>query len=151
MTRGRGDGSERRREPDAGSRAPSADRPASALSLTLPSDPGWSLRLPDDEQLDCLAKAVAAELRRRGREVGQKPSAAGALRSQKSRAATLTGSKSGASDPTTAVTLGQERLILAASEAGLGPAAIARQVRLPQATVRRVIASARRSRRRPER
>ena len=118
-----------------------------------PAERPWTVAAPaglDDEQLDRLAKAAAAELRRRGREAGQKPPAANAFQLQKSGPAMLAGSKSGAPNPMTTVTLGQERLILAASEAGLGAAAIARQVRLPQAAVRRVIALARLSRRRPE-
>lgn len=61
MTRDRGDGSERRRAPDAGSRAPGADRLVSAPSLTLPSDLGCPLRLLDDEQFERLAKAAAAD------------------------------------------------------------------------------------------
>ncbi|MCY4558479.1 MAG: hypothetical protein OXF79_19310 [Chloroflexi bacterium] len=128
-----------------------ADRPANAPNLALSTDLGRSLRLLGDEQFDRLEKAVAAELRRRGRDAGQKAPAAGALRAQKPGPTTSAGSKSDAPDCAAAVTLGQERLILAASEAGLGPAASARQVQLPQTTVRRAIASARRSRHRPER
>lgn len=151
MTRDRGNGGERRQAPDTGSCPPVAARPANAPRLALPTDLGRSLRLLDDEGLDRLEKAVAAEIRRRGRSAGQKPPAAGALREKKPGPSTPAGSKSGALDPIAAVTLGQERLILAASEAGLGPAAIARQVRLPPAAVRRVIASARRKHHTPER
>ena len=45
------------------------------------------------------------------------------------------------------VTPGQERLILAAYEAGVKPAAIAREVRVSRPTVQHVIARAKRERR----
>ena len=45
------------------------------------------------------------------------------------------------------VTPGQERLVLAALEAGLKPAAIAREFRLPRAQVEGVVAAAKQRRR----
>ena len=59
--------------------------------------------------------------------------------------------KSGASDRAGAVTPGQKRLILAAQEAGLRPAAIAREFRLSRPTVQHVITAAQRARRETER
>ena len=150
MARNRGMGDQRRQASDAKSGAHGGTRPANAPRLALPTDLGRSLRLLDDEQLDCLEKAVVAEVRRRGRHAAASLPAAGAHRAQKSGPATPAGSKSDAPNRP-AVTPGQERLILAAFEAGLGPAAIAREVRLPLTTVRQVIAPARRNRHKPQR
>ncbi len=150
MARNPGMGDERWQASDAKPGATGGRRPANAPRLALPTDLGRSLRLLDDEQLDRLEKAVAAEVRRRGRHAAASLPAADALRAQKSGPATPAGSKSGAPDRP-AVMPGQERLILAAFEAGLGPAAIAREVRLPLTTVRQVIASARPNRRKSQR
>ena len=59
------------------------------------------------------------------------------------------GARNAGQGPT--VTAGQERLILAAFDAGLGPAAIAKEFRVSRATVQRVITDAQRDRRRTER
>ena len=69
-------------------------------SLALPSDLDRALRHLDDAQLDRLLEAAAAEARRRGRPDGK----------------TAGGGTRGNPAP---VTPGQERLILAALEAGL--------------------------------
>lgn len=130
--------------------APGADRPAAAPRLALPTDIARSLRLLDDGQLDRLAEAVGAEVRRRGRDAADGPPAAHTRRRAKSAAMKPAAPKSDAPDGA-AVTPGQERLILAASEAGLKPAAIAREVRLSPTIVRQVIAAARRNRRKPQR
>ena len=92
-------------------------------SLALPSDLGRALRYLDDAQLDRLLEAAAAEARRRGRQDGK----------------TAGGGTRGKPAP---VTPGQERLILAAFEAGLKPAAIAREFRLSRAQVDGVVAAA---------
>ena len=97
-------------------------------SLALPSDLGGALRHLDDAQLDRLLDATAAEARRRGRQDGK---TAGR----------------GARETPAPVTPGQERLILAALEAGLKPAAIARELRLPRAQVDGVVAAAKQRRR----
>ena len=99
-----------------------------AGTLALPANLGRSLRYLDDEDLDRLLEAVAAEARRRGRPDG-KSSVARARRKP------------------TPVTAGQEKLILAASEAGLTPSAIAREFRLSRAQVEGVLGSARQGRR----
>ena len=77
----------------------------------------------DDAQLDRLLEAAAAEARRRGRQDGKK----------------VGGGTRGKPAP---VTPGQERLILAAFEAGLKPAAIAREFRLSPAQMDGVVAAA---------
>ena len=92
-------------------------------TLALPANLGRSLRHLDDGDLDRLLEAVAAEARRRGRTDGK----------------TSGGRARGKPAP---VTAGQERLILAASEVGLKPAAIAREFRLSRAQVEGVLAGA---------
>ncbi len=92
-------------------------------TLALPANLERSLRHLDDGDLDRLLEAVAAEARRRGRTDGK-----------------TTGARArGKAAP---VTAGQEKLILAASEAGLTPAAIAREFRLSRAQVEGVLAGA---------
>ena len=94
----------------------------------LPADLDRALRHLDDAQLDRLRAAVAAEARRRGRAHG-KTSGRGARRRP------------------APVTPGQERLVLAAFESGLKPAAIAREFRLSRAQVESVVAAAKPGRR----
>ncbi|MCY3793058.1 MAG: hypothetical protein OXG51_01620 [Gammaproteobacteria bacterium] len=59
--------------------------------------------------------------------------------------------KAGTPDRAGAVTPGQERLIPAAHDAGLTPAAIAREFRLSRPAVQHVITGAQRGRRKTER
>ena len=94
----------------------------------VPSDLGGALRHLDDAQLDRLLDAAAAEARRRGRQDGK------------------TAGRRARETPAP-VTPGQERLVLAALEAGLKPAAIAREFRLPRAQVEGVVAAAKQRRR----
>jgi len=94
----------------------------------LPADLERSLRHLDDAELDRLVDAATAEARRRGRQAGK----------------TSGGRGRGKPAP---VTAGQEKLILAAFEAGLKPAAIAREFRLSRAQVDGVLAGAGRGRR----
>ena len=123
---------------------------AVARGLALPTDLGRSLRLLNDNGLDRLMKAVIEEVRRRGRGVPESPSAASG-RSSTSGPAKTPRAKSGVADKALAVTPVQERLILAAFEAGLKPTAIAREFRLSRATVQSVITGAQRNRRKTER
>lgn len=140
MTPRPGTGGPRPETAGAVSPAPAAGRPAKAPGLALPADLGKSLRLLDDGQLDRLMRAVTEEARRRGRAVpDDAPSGPGSKRPRPN--------KPGASGKAATVTPGQERLILAAHEAGLGPAAIAREFRLSRVAVRDVIAAARGARR----
>ena len=149
MTRSRDTGGPRRAAMGEASGATSPvsgqDRPAKAPGLALPADLGRSLRLLDDEQLDRLVKAAFEEARRRGRDVPDNTSVAGG------RSARPIPAKPAREDTAAAVTPGQERLILAAVEAGLNPAAIAREFRLSRATVQHVINVAQRARRKTER
>lgn len=148
MERNRAGGDERRQAPDAEARA--SGRAAGAPGLALPTDLGRSLRLLDDEQLDRLATAVNAEIGRRGRNATDDLPAARALQADKPVFATPAGPKPAAPDRAASLTPGQKSLVLAAFEAGLRPAAIARQFRLPQEAVRQAVAAVRRGRR-PER
>ncbi len=88
-----------------------AQRPG---ALAPPANLARSLRHLDDADLDRLVEAATAEARRRGRQAGK----------------TSQGKGRGRPAP---VTPGQEKLILAAFEAGLKPAAIAREFRLSRA------------------
>ena len=97
-------------------------------TLALPADLDRSLRHLDDADLDRLVEAATAEARRRGRQAGK----------------TSGGRTRGKPAP---VTQGQEKLILAAFEAGLKPAAIAREFRLSRAQVEAVLAGAGQGRR----
>ena len=96
---------------------------ARTVPYALPADLDRALRHLDDAQLDLLRDAVAAEVRRRGRPEGKT-------------------SERGTRRRPAAVTPGQERLVLAAFESGLKPAAIAREFRLSRAQVESVVAAA---------
>ena len=110
---------------DGASEGAGAHRP---VALALPADLERSLRHLDDADLDRLVEAATAEARRRGRQAGK----------------TSQGRARGRPAP---VTPGQEKLILAALEAGLKPAAIAREFRLSRAQVDGVLAGAGQNRR----
>ena len=115
---GRGRSGSGKRATDAGRTVPHA----------LPADLAGALRHLDDAQLDRLPDAVAAETRRRGRPDGKT-------------------SGRGTGRRPAPVTPGQERLVLAAFESGLKPAAIAREFRLSRAQVESVVAAAKPGRR----
>ena len=138
----------RRSAPERAPPAPA--RPSGKAGLALPADLGRSLRLLDDDALDRLVEAAIGEARRRGRAVPRGLSG-------ESRQAEPPGAGKGRTkaawtpDRAGAVTQGQERLILAAWEAGLSPAAIAREFRLSRAAVQHVITGAQRGRRGTER
>ena len=108
-------------------RPPGGDSDTVGRPVLLPADLARALRRLDDAELDRLLEAAGAEARRRGR-----------------RDARTAGAKPRRTRP--AVTPGQERLILAASGAGLKPAAIAREFRLSRAQVEGVLAAAKRRR-----
>ena len=104
----------------------------------LRSDLASSLRHLDDGQLDRLMRAVAEEVRRRGRPVdagGVCPpapppdKAAGPLAAAGGKAKKRAGS----------IPPGQEKVIRAAFEAGVKPGTIARQFRLSRAQVEQVV------------
>ncbi len=138
-----------RQAPDSPAPGPGLDRQPHNSGIALPADLGRSLRLLDDAQLDRLMEAVTDEVRRRGRNPPDSPSVAG--RSAKRTPANAARAKSDEADRGATVTAGQERLILAAFEAGLRPAAIAKEVRVSRTTVQHVITAGQRDRRKAER
>ena len=146
MARRTGSGKTLRQAPDAASPGSGRDRQAKTPGLALPADLSRSLRLLDDAGLDRLAEAVADEVRRRGRNTPDRPTEA--VRSPKRTPAKAGGA---ARDGAAAVTAGQERLILAAFDAGLRPAVIAKEFRVSRSTVQRVITDAKREGPRTER
>ena len=149
MARRTGSENAPRQAPGTPAPGPGLDRQAGKSKIALPTDLGRSLRLLDDAQLDRLTKAVTDEVRRRGRNPPDSPSAAG--RSAKRIPTRAARAKPEEPDRAATVTPGQERLILAAFEAGLRPAAIAKEVRLSRSTVQHVITDAKRDRPKRER
>ena len=149
MVRRSGSENASRQVPDTPAPGPGLDRHAGKSKIALPADLGRSLRLLDDAQLDRLTEAVADEVRRRGRSSPDSPSVGG--RSPKRIPAKAARAKPDEPDRAATVTPGQERLILAAFEAGLRPAAIAKEVRVSRSTVQHVITAAQRDRRKTER
>ena len=130
--------------------APAPARSSRKPGLTLPADLGRSLRLLDDDALDRLVEAAVGESRRRGRAVPR--GAPGESRQAEPPGPTKRPPKTArAPDRAGAVTPGQERLILAAWEAGLKPAAIAREFRISRAAVQHVITATQRGGRKTER
>ena len=140
----------RRPAPEPASSAPGPVRPAKTLGLALPADLGGSLRLLDDDALDRLVEAAVDEARRRGRDVPEGSSGEG-RQAEPPGPAKGRPKTAGASDRAGGVTPGQERLILAAWEAGLKPTTIAREFRLSRAAVQHVITGAQRGGRKTER
>lgn len=92
------------------------------IPFALPADLGRALRHLDDADFDRLLECVTAEERRRGRQDGK-----------------TVGGKT--RQPAVRVTPGQERLVLAPFEAGLKPAAIAREFRISRTRVEAVVAA----------
>ena len=149
MARRTGNESASLQAPDAPAPGPDLDRQPHKPGIALPADLGRSLRRLDDAQLDRLTKAATDEVRRRGRNPPDSLSVAG--RSAKRTPAQAGRAKPDEPDRAATVTPGQERLILAAFEAGLRPAAIAKEVRVSRSTVQHVITAAQRDRRKAER
>ena len=114
------------------------------LPPALPGDLGRLLRLLDDDALNRLVKTATDEAWRHGHDVPQDSL-------DESRQSKRPETKSGASDRAGAVTPGQKRLILAAQEAGLKPAATVREFRHSRPTVQHAITAAQRARHKKER
>ena len=150
MTGKAGSRDTRRQVPKPAPSASDPDRAAKTPGLALPADLGRSLRLLDDDTLDRLVKAAIAEARRRGRNLPE-GWADENRQAEPSGRAKGRAKKAGMPDRAGAVTPGQERLILAARDAGLTPAAIAREFRLSRPAVQHVITGAQRGRRKTER
>ena len=104
--------------------------------VLLPSDLAGSLRRLGDGEFDRLLRAVAGEARRRGRPGAEDPALPAASGSGKPPPPAPGGRARKRPLP---VAPGQARLIRAAWEAGVKPAAIARQLRLSRAQVETVI------------
>ncbi len=148
-------------EPSSGSRnapqqardtpasGPGLDRQPHKSGIALPADLGRSLRLLDDAQFDRLMETVTDDVRRRGRNPPDSPSVGG----RSAKRAPPRAAREKPEEPVRAATVipGQERLILAAFEAGLRPAAIAKEVRVSRSTVQHVITDAQHHRRKTER
>jgi len=130
--------------------ADGGDKPCSGAPSTakrtrfvLPSDLPGSLRHLDNAQLDGLLRAVVEEARRRGRPVGGEHAPPPASGSEKppSPAPAAGGKAKRRLQP---LAPGQARLVRAAFEAGVKPAAIARQLRLSRAQVEQVLGGSKR-------
>ena len=148
MARRPGSSKTPRQAPGAASPGSGLNRQAKMSGIALPTDLGRSLRLLDDAQLDRLAEAVTDEVRRRGRSGPGRPTLAG--RSPKRTPAKAARARPDKPDRPATVTAGQERLILAAFDAGLRPAAIAKEFRVSRSAVQHVITDAKRDRRKTE-
>ena len=137
-----GGGSRKARETSMARRSATGVAGRQQPGIALPADLGRSLRLLDDDQLDRLAKAVVEEARRRGHDAAGEPSVS-EPKPAKPGSARPTRARPARAGSAASITPGQERLILAALEAGLKPAAIAREFRLARATVLRIVDAAR--------
>ena len=115
--------------------SPGGTRTAGRTRYALPSDLPGSLRHLDDAQLDGLLRAVVEEARRRGRPTGGEhapPLASGSV-----KPAPAAGGR--AKRQPLPLAPGRARLVRAAFEAGVKPAAIARQLRVSRAQVEQVL------------
>ena len=112
--------------------------------VLLPSDLAGSLRRLGDGEFDRLLRAVAEEARRRGRAGAGDPAPPATSGSGKPAPAPAAGGR--AKKHPLPVPPGQARLIRAAYEAGVKPAAIVRQLRLSRAQVESVIGRPKRGR-----
>ena len=113
--------------------------------VLLPSDLAGSLRRLGDVEFDRLLQSVAGEARRRGRAGAEAPAPPAVSEPGKTpQSAPAAGGQ--ANKRPLPVPPGQARLIRAAYEAGVKPAAIARQLRLSRAQVESVIGRPKRGR-----
>lgn len=124
----------------AGSGAPPSD---GQTRYALPSNLPAALRHLDDAQLDGLLRAAVEEARRRGRPLGGEQVPPPASRAQKPSGPAPAADGKSKRRPLP-LAPGQARLVRAAFEAGVKPAAIARQLRLPRAQVEQVLGGAKR-------
>ena len=105
--------------------------------LTLPGNLARSLRHLDDVQLEELLRTATAEARRRGLTTGE----TGRGRGHRKDAISKSDSGPSAGNTASAISPGLERIVRAALEAGVKPAAIARQFCLPRTEVQRIARS----------
>ena len=118
------------------SRSSGSARNSGRTRYTLPSNLPDSLRHLDDFQLDELLRAVVKEAGRRGRPLGGEHAPPPASAPKKPAAATAVAKTRRRPVP---LAPGQARLVRAAFEAGVKPAAIARELRLSRAQVEQVL------------
>ena len=143
---GRRGGSGRDEQAPGAAAQRAGDRPSPAegtRGLALPADLDRALRYLDDAELERLQQAVSAEARRRGRPPAEGDAPESGREDKKTPGRATRPAPAQKREPIP-VTPGQERLIRAAHEAGLRPAAIAREFRVSRAQVEHVIAAARR-------
>lgn len=110
--------------------------------FALPSDLRGSLPHLDDAQLDKLLRAVVEEAARRGRPTPVGPSPPphpGSGEPPKRAPAAAAGTRAPSISP------GQAKIIRAAFDAGVKPAAIARQLRVSRAQVAQIVGRPKRS------
>jgi hypothetical protein len=105
--------------------APRPPKPATSSRHILPSDLPSAIKHLSDQELDQLEAAVTAEQQRRG----NKPPAHAKTISKRTEA------------PAVTLSIGKLNAVRAAFNAGVTPAKIAKQFGIPQAEVRKVIAS----------
>jgi hypothetical protein len=104
---------------------PTADDAVSSPRHILPSDLPAAIKYLNDQELDQLQAAVTAEQQRRGK----KPPVSDKTQSKRVEAAAVS------------LTPGKLNAVRAAFKAGVRPSKIAKQFGIPQADVRKVIAS----------
>jgi hypothetical protein len=104
---------------------PTADSAASSPRHVLPNDLPTAIKHLDDNELEQLLAAVAAEQQRRGK----KPPTPKKTLSKRMEA------------PAVTLTIGKLNAVRAAFKAGVRPSKIAKQFGIPQSEVRQVIAS----------
>jgi hypothetical protein len=106
--------------------------------VTLPSDLSGSLKHLDDGQLKRLQDAVALEINRRNRGASLNETGLPQTTRTPSQPSTRTDKASSPED----IPLAKANLVRASFKAGLKPAAIARNFRIPQSSVNRILSGA---------
>jgi len=115
-----------------------ATEPALPARVTLPTDLSGSLKYLDDAQLKRLQDAVALEINRRKQGASLQEAGLPQTAGTSSQPATLGNESNTPQD----IPLAKANLIRASFKAGLKPAAIARNFRIPQSWVNRILSGA---------
>ena len=121
---------------------PDSTRAGAGLRFVLPAELREALRSLGDAQLKRLLSAAKDEARRRGWKTGE----AGAHPRVGTRASPDRSGLTAAGEQAQPLTPGQERVVRAALEAGVRPAAIAGQFGIARSRVQRVAAELKRGR-----
>lgn len=106
--------------------------------VTLPTDLSGSLKHLDDGQLKILLDAVALEIDRRNRRASLNDTGVPQTTRTPSQPSTRADKASSPED----IPLAKANLVRASFKAGLKPAAIARNFRIPQSWVNRILSGA---------